>query len=199
MNTQDYIALEDQFNAHNYKPLDVVLERGNGIWVWDVDGNRYLDFLSAYSALNQGHAHPRILKAMIEQVAKLPLTSRAFRNDQLPLLAKELCELTGYEMMLPMNTGTEAVETAIKAARKWGYKVKGVPNGQAEIITCAGNFHGRTVTIVGFSTEEQYRDGFGPFTPGFVTVPHGDADALMEREKYEYTGLYCIGGSIQRP
>ena len=178
MNTQDYIALEDQFNAHNYKPLDVVLERGNGIWVWDVDGNRYLDFLSAYSALNQGHAHPRILKAMIEQVAKLPLTSRAFRNDQLPLLAKELCELTGYEMMLPMNTGTEAVETAIKAARKWGYKVKGVPNGQAEIITCAGNFHGRTVTIVGFSTEEQYRDGFGPFTPGFVTVPYGDADAL---------------------
>ena len=180
MNTQDYIALEDQFNAHNYKPLDVVLERGEGIWVWDVDGNRYLDFLSAYSALNQGHAHPRILKAMIEQVAKLPLTSRAFRNDQLPLLAKELCELTGYEMMLPMNTGTEAVETAIKAARKWGYKVKGVPNGQAEIITCAGNFHGRTVTIVGFSTEEQYRDGFGPFTPGFVTVPYGDADALME-------------------
>ena len=178
MNTQDYIALEDQYNAHNYKPLDVVLERGEGIWVWDVEGKRYLDFLSAYSAINQGHAHPRILKAMIEQAAKLPLTSRAFRNDQLPLLAKELCELTGYEMMLPMNTGTEAVETALKAARKWGYQIKGVPDGQAEIITCAGNFHGRTITIVGFSTEGLYRDDYGPFTPGFLTVPYGDADAL---------------------
>ncbi|MFZ5916946.1 MAG: ornithine--oxo-acid transaminase [Chloroflexota bacterium] len=179
MNTQDYIALEDRYNAHNYKPLDVVLARGEGIWVWDVEGRRYLDFLSAYSAVNQGHAHPRILKAMVEQAARLPLTSRAFRNDQLPLLAQELCELTGYEMMLPMNTGAEAIETAIKAARKWGYKVKGVPPNQAEIITCAGNFHGRTVTIVGFSTEEPYRDGFGPFTPGFLSVPYGDADALQ--------------------
>jgi len=178
MNTQDYIALEDRYNAHNYKPLDVVLTRGEGIWVWDVEGRRYLDFLSAYSAVNQGHAHPRILKAMVEQAARLPLTSRAFRNDQLPLLAQELCELTGYEMMLPMNTGAEAIETAIKAARKWGYKVKGVPPNQAEIITCAGNFHGRTVTIVGFSTKEPYRDGFGPFTPGFLSVPYGDADAL---------------------
>lgn len=178
MNTQDYITLENRYNAHNYKPLDVVVERGEGIWVWDVEGNRYLDFLSAYSAVNQGHAHPRILKAMVEQAAKLPLTSRAFRNDQLPLLAKELCELSGYEMMVPMNTGAEAVETAIKAVRKWGYKTKGVPDGQAEIITCAGNFHGRTVTIVGFSSEAQYRDGFGPFTPGFLTVPYGDADAL---------------------
>lgn len=178
MNTQDYIALEDRYNAHNYKPLDVVLERGKGIWVWDVEGNRYLDFLSAYSAVNQGHAHPRILKVMVEQATKLPLTSRAFRNNQLPLLAKELCELTGYEMMLPMNTGTEAVETVLKAARRWGYTTKGVPDGQAEIITCAGNFHGRTVTIVGFSTEAQYKGGFGPFTPGFVTVPYGDADAL---------------------
>jgi len=178
MNTQDYIALEDRYNAHNYKPLDVVLERGEGIWVWDVEGHRYLDFLSAYSAVNQGHAHPRILKAMIEQASKLPLTSRAFRNDQLPLWAKELCELTGYEMMLPMNTGAEAVETALKAARKWGYKSKGVPHGQAEIITCAGNFHGRTITIVGFSTKAQYQDGFGPFTPGFLTVPYGDAEAL---------------------
>ena len=178
MNTQDYIALEDRYNAHNYKPLDVVLTRGEGIWVWDVEGNRYLDFLSAYSALNQGHAHPRILKAMVEQASRLPLTSRAFRNDQLPLLAKEVCELTGYEMILPMNSGAEAVETAIKATRKWGYKVKGVPDGQAEIITCAGNFHGRTVTIVGFSTEAQYKDGFGPFTPGFHTVPYGDVDAL---------------------
>jgi len=178
MNTQDYIALEDQYNAHNYKPLDVVLERGEGIWVWDVEGNRYLDFLSAYSAVNQGHAHPRILKAMIEQASRLPLTSRAFRNDKLPLWAKELCELTGYEMMLPMNSGAEAVETALKAARKWGYKSKGVPHGQAEIITCAGNFHGRTITIVGFSTKAQYHDGFGPFTPGFLTVPYGDAEAL---------------------
>jgi len=178
MTTQDYIALEDQYNARNYEPLDVVLERGEGIWVWDVEGNRYLDCLSAYSALNQGHAHPRIRKAMAEQAAKLTLTGRAFRNDQLPLLAKELCELTGYEMMLPMNTGAEAVETALKAARKWGYRIKGVPDGQAEIITCAGNFHGRTITIVGFSTEAQYKDGFGPFTPGFVTIRYGDADAL---------------------
>ncbi|UCC63206.1 MAG: ornithine--oxo-acid transaminase [Anaerolineae bacterium] len=178
MNTRDYITLEDKYNAHNYRPLDVVLTRGEGIWVWDVEGKRYLDFLSAYSAVNQGHAHPRILKVMIEQAARLPLTSRAFRNDQLPLLAQELCQLTGYEMMLPMNTGAEAIETAIKATRKWGYTVKEVTDGQAEIITCAGNFHGRTVTIVGFSTEEQYRDGFGPFTPGFVTIPYGDADAL---------------------
>lgn len=178
MNTQDYITLENRYNAHNYKPLDVVVERGEGIWVWDVEGNRYLDFLSAYSAINQGHAHPRILKAMVEQAAKLPLTSRAFRNDQLPLLAKELCELSGYEMIMPMNSGAEAVETAIKAVRKWGYKIKGVPDGQAEIITCAGNFHGRTVTIVGFSSEAQYRNGFGPFTPGFLTVPYGDANAL---------------------
>jgi len=180
MKTQEYIALEDRYNARNYKPLDVVLERGQGIWVWDVEGNRYLDFLSAYSAVNQGHAHPRILQAMVEQAARLPLTSRAFRNDQLPLLAQELCELTGYEMMLPMNTGAEAVETALKAARKWGYQVKGVPENQAEIITCAGNFQGRTITIISFSTEPQYREGFGPFTPGFVTIPYGDADALEQ-------------------
>ena len=178
MKTQEYVALEDRYNAHNYQPLDVVLERGEGVWVWDVEGKRYLDCLSSYSAINQGHAHPRIRQAMVEQAARLTLTGRAFRNDQLPLLAKELCELTGYEMMLPMNTGAEAVETALKAARKWGYKVKGVPDGRAEIITCAGNFHGRTITIVGFSTEEQYRDGFGPFTPGFITVLYGDADAL---------------------
>lgn len=178
MDAQEYIAIEDRYNAHNYKPLDVVLERGEGVWVWDVEGNRYLDCLSSYSAVNQGHVHRRILKVMVEQAGRLTLTGRAFRNDQLPLLAKELCEATGYEMMLPMNTGAEAVETALKAARKWGYKVKGVPDDQAEIITCAGNFHGRTITIVGFSTEEHYRDGFGPFTPGFVTVPYGDADAL---------------------
>jgi ornithine--oxo-acid transaminase len=180
MRAEEYIALEERYNAHNYKPLDVVLERGEGVWVWDVEGKRYLDGLSSYSALNQGHNHPRIHRAMMEQAAKLTLTGRAFRNDQLPMLAQELCELTGYEMMLPMNTGAEAVETALKAARKWGYEVKGVPDGQAEIITCEGNFHGRTITIVGFSTEEQYREGFGPFTPGFVTVPYGDSRALEE-------------------
>jgi ornithine--oxo-acid transaminase len=178
VNAQEYIALEAKYGAKNYKPLDVVLERGEGIWVWDVEGRRYLDFLSAYSAVNQGHAHPKILKAMVDQASKLPLTSRAFRNDQYPLMAKELCELTGFEKMLPMNSGAEAVETAIKAARKWGYKVKGVPEGQAEIIVCEGNFAGRTTTIISFSDEPQYKDGFGPFTPGFKNVPFGDADAL---------------------
>jgi ornithine--oxo-acid transaminase len=178
MNSQDYIALENQYNAKNYKPLDVVLENGEGIWVWDVDGKKYLDFLSAYSAVNQGHRHPRILKAMIEQASKLPLTSRAFRNNQLPLLAQQLCELTGYEKMLPMNSGAEAVETALKLVRKWGYKVKCVPAGQAEIIACKGNFAGRTISIVTFSDEPQYQDGFGPFTPGFKLVDYGDAAAL---------------------
>jgi len=176
--TQDYIALEDQYNAHNYKPLDVVLTRGEGVWVWDVEGRKYMDCLAAYSAVNQGHCHPRIVRAMVEQAPKLALTSRAFRNDQLPLLAKELCELTGYEMMLPMNSGAEAVETALKAARKWGYTVKGVADDRAEIIACSGNFHGRTISIITFSPEEQYRDGFGPFTPGFKLIPYGDAGAL---------------------
>lgn len=176
--TRTYIELENRYGAHNYKPLDVVLERGEGVWVWDVDGNKYLDFLSAYSAVNQGHRHPRILKALIEQAQKLPLTSRAFRNDQLPLLAQELCELTGYEKMLPMNSGAEAVESALKLARKWGYKVKGVPDERAEIIACTGNFSGRTISIISFSDEPQYRAGFGPFTPGYKLVPYGDADAL---------------------
>lgn len=178
MNSQDYIAIENQYNAKNYKPLDVVLESGEGIWVWDVDGKKYLDFLSAYSAVNQGHRHPRLLKALIEQASKLPITSRAFRNDQLPLLAQQLCELTGYEKMLPMNSGAEAVETAIKLARKWGYKVKGVAANQAEIIVCSGNFAGRTISLISFSDEPQYQDGFGPFTPGFKTVPYGDSAAL---------------------
>ncbi len=178
LHTQDYIALEKQYGANNYKPLDVVIERGEGIWVWDVEGNRYLDFLSAYSAVNQGHAHPRILNALVQQAQRITLTSRAFRNNQLPLFEKELCELTGYERMLPMNSGAEAVETALKLVRKWGYKVKGVPEGQAEIIVCSGNFQGRTITIISFSDEPQYRDGFGPFTAGFKTVPFGDADAL---------------------
>ncbi len=178
LTTQDYIQIDEQYNAHNYKPLDVVIHRAEGVWVWDVEGKKYLDFLSAYSAVNQGHCHPRIVKAMREQMERVALTSRAFRNDQLPLFARELCELTGYEMMLPMNTGAEAVETALKASRKWGYKVKGIPEGQAEIIVCEGNFHGRTTTIVGFSSEAQYRDGFGPFTPGFVEIPYGDAETL---------------------
>ncbi|RLC66696.1 MAG: ornithine--oxo-acid transaminase [Chloroflexi bacterium] len=178
MKTQDYISLESQYNAHNYQPLDVVLTRGEGVWVWDVEGRKYLDCLSAYSAVNQGHCHPRIVQKMVEQASRLALTSRAFRNDQLPLFAQELCELTGYEMMLPMNSGAEAVETALKAARKWGYTVKGVADDRAEVIACTGNFHGRTITIVAFSPEEQYRDGFGPFTPGFKLVPYGDAGAL---------------------
>ena len=176
--TNLYLAEADRFSAHNYKPLPVVLERGEGEWVWDVDGNRYLDMLSAYSALNQGHRHPTIIAAAEEQLSKLTLTSRAFHNDQMGPFVRELCEATGYEKALPMNTGAEAVETAIKAVRKWGYKVKGVPEGKAEIIVCENNFHGRTTTIVGFSSEEQYRDGFGPFTPGFVLVPYGDADAF---------------------
>jgi ornithine--oxo-acid transaminase len=178
MDTADYIALEDEYNAHNYRPLDAVLTKGAGVWVEDVDGKKYMDFLAAYSAVNQGHCHPRIVKTLVEQAGRLALSSRAFRNDQLPLLARELCELTGYEMMLPMNSGAEAVETAIKAARKWGYEVKGVAEDRAHILTCHGNFHGRTITIVSFSPEEQYRDGFGPFTPGFELIPYGDADAL---------------------
>ncbi len=178
MNTREYIAIEEQYNAHNYLPLEVVLTQGHGVWVEDVDGKRYMDFLAAYSAVSQGHCHPRLVKTMVEQAARLTLTSRAFRNDQLPLFAKELCELTDYEMMLPMNSGAEAVETALKAARKWGYEVKGVPEDKAQILACQGNFHGRTITIVSFSPEELYRDGFGPFTPGFELIPYGDASAL---------------------
>jgi ornithine--oxo-acid transaminase len=191
LGTRDYIALEDQYNARNYQPLDVVITRAEGVWVWDVEGRKYLDCLSAYSAVNQGHCHPRIVQAMVEQAQRLALTSRAFRNDQLPLLAQELCELTGYEMMLPMNSGSEAVETAIKAARKWGYTVKGVPDDRAEVITCAGSFHGRTITIVTASSNEQYRDGFGPFTPGFKLVPYGDAAAL-ERAITPHTVAFLV-------
>ena len=180
MKTQHYIDLESQFGANNYKPLDVVLCRGKGIWVWDVKGRKYLDCLSAYSAVNQGHCHPRILKVLNEQAGKLTLVSRAFRNDQLGPFYKEICELTRSHSVLPMNSGAEAVESAIKAVRKWGYKVKQVPEGQAEIIVCANNFHGRTLTIVGFSTEEQYKEGYAPFTPGFKIIPFGDAEALAQ-------------------
>jgi len=178
MLTADYIKLEDELGAHNYKPLNVVLNKGEGIWVWDVEGKKYLDCLSAYSAVNQGHCHPAILKTMQAQAAKLTLTSRAFRNDQLGLFYQEICSLTNSHKVLPMNSGAEAVETVIKTVRKWGYKVKGVPKDQAEIIVCADNFHGRTITIVGFSTDENSRGGFGPFTPGFKIIPFGDADAL---------------------
>lgn len=178
MNFEDYIKLEQELGAHNYKPLDVVLKRGQGVWVWDVADNRYLDCLAAYSAVNQGHCHPKILQTMIDQAGKLTLTSRAFRNDQLGLFYKELCHLTNSHKVLPMNSGAEAVETVIKAVRKWGYKVKGVPENQAEIIVCADNFHGRTITIVGFSTDPKARAGFGPFTPGFKIIPFGDADAM---------------------
>ena len=180
MKTQHYIDLESQFGANNYKPLDVVLCRGKGIWVWDVKGRKYLDCLSAYSAVNQGHCHPRILKVLNEQAGKLTLVSRAFRNDQLGPFYKEICELTRSHSVLPMNSGAEAVESAIKAVRKWGYKVKQVAEGQAEIIVCANNFHGRTLTIVGFSTEAQYKEGYAPFTPGFKIIPFGDAEALAQ-------------------
>jgi ornithine--oxo-acid transaminase len=176
--TADLISTETRLGAHNYQPLDVVLARGEGVYVWDVDGNRYLDCLSAYSAVNQGHCHPKIFAAMVEQAQKLTLTSRAFRNDQLALFYEDMARLTGAHKILPMNSGAEAVETAIKAVRKWGYEVKGVPDGAAEIIVCAGNFHGRTLGIVGFSTDPTARGGFGPFAPGFKIIPYGDADAL---------------------
>lgn len=178
--TEQYIALEDKYGAHNYHPLDIVISRAEGVWVYDVDGNRYLDCLSAYSAVNQGHCHPKILAAFTEQAQKVTLTSRAFRNDKLPLFCEKLTKLSNMEMVLPMNSGAEAVETAIKAARKWGYKKKGIPDNEAEIIACENNFHGRTTTIVGFSTEDQYLDGFGPFTPGFKVIPFGDAGALQQ-------------------
>ncbi|HSQ26035.1 MAG TPA: ornithine--oxo-acid transaminase [Anaerolineales bacterium] len=180
MNTQQFVELEERYGAHNYHPLDVVITKGEGVWVTDVEGKRYLDCLSAYSALNQGHVHPKILAAMNEQAQKVTLTSRAFRNDQLPLLYKELAELSGYEMSLPMNSGAEAVSTALKLARKWAYVVKGVPRHQAEIIVFTNNFHGRTITIISFSSEPAYRDDFGPFTPGFKLVPYGDLEAVKK-------------------
>lgn len=178
MKSNEYILLEEEFGAHNYKPLDVVIERGQGIWVWDVDGKKYMDCLSAYSAVNQGHCNPKIMDAMVEQAKRLTLTSRAFRNDQLGPLYKELCDLTNSHKVLPMNSGAEAVETAIKAVRKWGYEVKGVPQNKAEIIVCRNNFHGRTISIISFSTDPTSTTNFGPFTPGFTVVDFGDAAAL---------------------
>ncbi len=187
--SQELIELEDRWGAPNYHPLPVVIERAEGVWVYDVDGKRYLDCLSAYSALNQGHAHPRILETMVRQAHRVTLTSRAFRNDQLPLFCQELATICGMEMVLPMNTGAEAVETAIKAARRYGYEIKGIPADRAEIIVCANNFHGRTTTIVGFSSDAAYREGFGPFTPGFVIVPFGDIEALRAAIKPETCGF----------
>ncbi len=185
----DLIVLENRFGAHNYKPLDVVVERADGAWVQDVEGKRYLDFLAAYSAVNQGHCHPRLVKAIVEQVSRVTLTSRAFRNDQLGPFCQEITELTGFDRVLPMNTGAEAVETAIKATRKWGYTVKGIPEERAEIIVFEGNFHGRTTTIVGFSSEDDYRYGFGPFAPGFKLVPYGDADAVAAAMNENVAGI----------
>ena len=177
----ELIALEEQYGAHNYHPLDVVIERASGAWVYDVAGNRYLDFLAAYSAVNQGHCHPAILQALVEQAHQVTLTSRAFRNDQLPLLYRDLHELTGFEMALPMNSGAEAVETALKAARKWGETVKGIPADQTEIVVASGNFHGRTIAIVGLSSDPQYRSGFGPFPAGFREAAFGDIDDLRRK------------------
>jgi len=178
MTAEMYIEIEDKLGAHNYKPLDVILSRGEGVWVWDVDGNRYMDCLSAYSAVNQGHCHPKIRQAMLDQSQRMTLTSRAFRNDQLALFYQELCEMTHSHKVLPMNSGAEAVETAVKCVRKWGYETKGVPENQAEVIVCDNNFHGRTLAIIGFSTDENARKNFGPFAPGFISIPFGDADAL---------------------
>jgi ornithine--oxo-acid transaminase len=191
MDTKFYVDLEDLYGAHNYHPLDVVISKAKGIWVWDVDGKKYLDFLSAYSAVNQGHCHPRIVSALISQAKKVTLTSRAFRNDQWPLLAKELSDLTGYEMVLPMNSGAEAIETALKAARMWAYQKKGIAQDQAEIIVCTNNFHGRTITIISFTSETLYRKDFGPFTPGFVFTPYGDVEAL-ERAINPNTAAFLV-------
>jgi len=183
MKSAELIAIEEQYGAHNYHPLDVVIKKAKGPWVWDVEGKRYLDCLAAYSAVNQGHCHPRLIRAMKKQLKRLTLTSRAFRNNLWPLFAKETCELLGYEMMLPMNSGAEAVETAIKTARKWGYLVKKVAKNKAEIIVCSGNFHGRTTTIISFSDDPDGRDYYGPYTPGFVMVPYGDIKALKKAIK----------------
>ena len=191
LTTADYIALEDRYGAHNYHPLNVVVNRAEGVWVWDVDGNKYLDFLAAYSAVNQGHCHPEILKAFVAQAHRITLSSRAFRNDQLGLFYQQICELSGFDKFLPMNTGAEGVETAVKTARKWAYTVKGIPADKAEILVFENNFHGRTTTIVGFSSDEQYRSGFGPFTPGFRILPYGDADAV-EKAMHENVAAVLV-------
>ena len=202
--TVEMIDLEDRWGAHNYHPLPVVVTRAEGPWVFDADGKRYLDCLSAYSAVNQGHCHPRILRALRSQAERVTLTSRAYRNDQLPHFCREVAELCGMEAVLPMNSGAEAVETAIKAARRWGYMRKGVPPGRAEIVVCENNFHGRTTTIVGFSSDPGSREGFGPFTPGFRTVPFGDGAALAEAITpdtcaFLFEPIQCEAGVLMPP
>ncbi|MEK6768614.1 MAG: ornithine--oxo-acid transaminase, partial [Gemmatimonadota bacterium] len=202
--TDQYLAEVSKYGANNYQPLPVVIEKGEGAWVWDVEGKKYLDCLSAYSALNQGHRHPAIVKAAKDQLDRVTLTSRAFHNDQMGPFLRDICELTGFSKALPMNSGAEAVETALKAVRKWGVKVKGVPENRAEVIACANNFHGRTIAIISMSTEAQYRDGFGPLTPGFKIVEYGDADAL-ERAITPNTVAFIVepiqgeGGVIMPP
>lgn len=183
MTSQELIALEYKYGAHNYHPLEVVLERGEGVHVWDVDGKKYYDFLSAYSAVNQGHCHPKIIGAMIEQTKKLTLTSRAFYNDVLGPYEKFVTEYFGFDKVLPMNTGAEAVETAIKLCRKWAYEVKGISEDSAQIIVCENNFHGRTTTIVSFSNDAIAQKNFGPFTPGFIRIPYNDTEALAKALK----------------
>ncbi len=189
LTSKDHIELHEKYGAHNYAPLDVVLSRGEGVWVWDVEGRKYLDMLAAYSAVNQGHRHPKIIQAMKEQLDRITLTSRAFYNDKLGLFLKKLHDVTGYDKALPMNSGAEAVETALKIARKWAYVKKGIPLNDGEIIVALNNFHGRTITVVSFSSEPQYRYGFGPFTPGFVFVPFGDADAIEKAINWKTIGV----------
>ena len=200
----DYLSEVDRYSAHNYHPLPLVLERGEGAWVWDVDGKKYLDCLAAYSAVNQGHRHPAIIAAAKAQLDRITLTSRAFHNDQMGPFLRELCELTGYERALPMNSGAEAVETALKAVRRWGYRVKGIPADKARIVVCSENFHGRTTTIVSFSSDPHYKADFGPFTPGFVIIPFGDVDALEEAitphtAAFLVEPIQCEGGVLIPP
>ncbi len=197
MNTQELLSFEKAHGARNYTPIDVMLTRGEGVWVYDGEGCKYLDGLSAYSALNQGHCHPRLVKVMVEQVQRLTLTSRAFHNDQYPLLLQRLSQLTGYDAALPMNSGVEAVETALKLARKWAYTVKGVPLNQAEIIVAEHNFHGRTITALSCSTENLYREYFGPYTPGFVSVPYGDSSSASCRNHAKHGGHF-VGAAARR-
>jgi ornithine--oxo-acid transaminase len=189
LTSADLMRLAEEYSAHNYHPLPVVLSKGEGVWVWDVEGRRFMDMLSSYSALNQGHRHPKVLAAARDQMGRLTLTSRAFHNDRFGSFCEYICKVTGQESVLLMNTGAEAVETAIKAARKWGYLVKGVPADKAEIIVCENNFHGRTTTIVGFSSERQYREGFGPFGPGFKMIPYDDVEALDRAVTTNTVGL----------
>ncbi len=189
MSTKELIAKEKKYGANNYNPIPLVIATGSGPWVTDVEGKRYLDFLAAYSAVNQGHNHPRIKEALLKQLDRITLTSRAFHNDMMGEFLEKLCTVTGFEKALPMNTGAEAVETAIKAVRKWGYKVKGVPDGKAEIVAFSGNFSGRTTTIISFSTEEQYKDGFGPFTPGFNVAEYGNYEDLADKVNENTVGI----------